>query len=147
MQKEELLNLLSTEARGAFESAKRLAASKGGTLSPLHIVVGVLERLPLALDGRGLMLEAAAEALSRRFPGAAASIVISKETQTVIAEAGRLAQEEGAGYASLAHLLRAALASDTVRQALDGDGFALKAEAMLAQLRTRPARADGLRTL
>ncbi|HKG21547.1 MAG TPA: hypothetical protein VKC34_06575, partial [Blastocatellia bacterium] len=123
MQKEELLNLLGTEARGAFESAKRLAASKGGTLSPLHIVVGLLERLPPALDERGLLLEAAAAALARRFPGAAASIVIPKETQSVIAEAGRLARAEGADYASVAHLLRAALASDTVREALGDRGF------------------------
>ena len=43
MQREQLLNLLDQHALDAFEGAKRIALGSGGVLSPLHIVVGVLQ--------------------------------------------------------------------------------------------------------
>lgn len=141
MQKEELLSLLGPDARAAFESAKRLAAAKGGTLSPLHIIVGLLERLPAQLRARGPLLDASMRALAARFSGSAASIVISKETQSVIAEAGRLARAEGKDHASLIHLLRAGLASDAAREAL-GEGAEAEAESLLLELGDRSSRAS-----
>lgn len=64
------------------------------------------------------MLQAARDAIATRYPEAAESIVVPKETQTIISEAARLAQLEGCSLAGPAHLLRAALKSQMVTEAL-----------------------------
>jgi len=43
MQKEQLLNLLDQQARDAFEGAKQIALEKGGLLTPLHVVLSILQ--------------------------------------------------------------------------------------------------------
>ena len=120
MQKEQLLNLLDQQARDAFEGAKRIALTNGGLVTPLHIVVSVLQSSGLEkAEGDLLSLfQAAREAISNRYPNASKSITISKETQTAIAEAGQLAQLEGCARATPAHLLRTTARSETVREAL-----------------------------
>jgi ATP-dependent Clp protease ATP-binding subunit ClpA len=122
MQREQLLNLLDQQALDAFEGAKRIALASGGVLSPLHIVVGVLQSSGLEKGERKLssLLQAAREAIASRYPEASESITISKETQTTISEAGRLAQIDGCARATPAHLLHAALNSQTVKEALGG---------------------------
>lgn len=120
MQKEQLLNLLDQQARDAFEGAKRIALTNGGLVTPLHIVVSVLQSSGLEkAEGDLLSLfQAAREAISNRYPNASKSITISKETQTAIAEAGQLAQLEGCARATPAHLLRTTARSETVKEAL-----------------------------
>ncbi len=121
MQREQLLNLLDQQALDAFEHAKRLALGSGGVLSPLHVVVAVIEALhrPDSIDNeRSSLLQAACDALASRYSGASESITVSKETQTTIVDAGRLAQRDGCARATPTHLLRAALNSQTVKNAL-----------------------------
>ncbi len=121
MQKEQLLNLLDQQARDAFERAKQLALANGGLVTPLHIMVSVLQ-LP-RLEGAGgellsSLLQAAREAIQTRYPNASKSITISRETQTVLTEAGRLARIDGCMGATPAHLLRASARSQTVDEAV-----------------------------
>ena len=127
MQREQLLNLLDQQALDAFEGAKRIALASGGVLSPLHIVVGVLQSRGLEKGQKKLssLLQAAREAIASRYPDASESITVSKETQTTISEAGRLAQIDGCARATPAHLLRAALNSQTIKEAL-GDAAGLE---------------------
>ena len=127
MQREQLLNLLDQHALDAFEGAKRIALASGGVLSPLHIVVGVLQSRGLEKGETKLssLLQAAREAIASRYPKASESITVSKETQTTISEAGRLAQIDGYARATPAHLLRAALNSQTIKEAL-GDAEGIK---------------------
>lgn len=121
MQKEELLTLLDPQARSAFEEAKHLAHARGGVVSPLHIVVAVLNQRSQqereAAEQTSL-LEAANDAIAARFPEPSESITISKETQSIIAEAGRLAKIDGRELASPEHLLSACLSSPSVAEAL-----------------------------
>jgi ATP-dependent Clp protease ATP-binding subunit ClpA len=126
MQREQFLNLLDQQALDAFEGAKRIALASGGVLSPLHIVVGVLQSRGLEKGGKKLssLLQAAREAIASRYPAAAESITVSKETQTTISEAGRLAKIDGCARATPAHLLCAALNSQTIKEAL-GDAAGL----------------------
>jgi ATP-dependent Clp protease ATP-binding subunit ClpA len=122
MQKEELLSLLDPQARAAFEESKRLALAHGGVVSPLHLMAALLgtsseeERD----DERAKLVKAASQALATRFPRASESITVSKETQSVITEAGRLAEVEGKALATPEHLLSAALGSSMVAEALAG---------------------------
>jgi ATP-dependent Clp protease ATP-binding subunit ClpC len=120
MQKEELLSLLSPAARKAFERAKELACARGGALTPLHIVVALLEDEASASEQAAESFRAATEILVTRFPLPSESITIPKDTQSVIAQAGELARSEGATAATPDHLLRAAVASSLVRDALGG---------------------------
>jgi ATP-dependent Clp protease ATP-binding subunit ClpC len=117
MIKERLLGLLGPEAREAFERAKLLARERGGMVSPLHVAVALLEGLPSGGDQAG-PLQAAHAALAARYSGSSQSIVIPKETQAIIAEAGRLAQSEGGSLVSPAHLLSVALGSPAIKEAL-----------------------------
>lgn len=121
MQREQLLNLLDQRALDAFEGAKRIALRSGGVLSPLHIVVAVLEALQSS-DSRekkqSSLLQAARDAIATRYPGSSETITVSKETQTTISEAGTLAHLDRSALATPAHLLRAALNSQTVRESL-----------------------------
>ncbi|MFY9553680.1 MAG: ATP-dependent Clp protease ATP-binding subunit [Blastocatellia bacterium] len=120
MPKEELLKLLDQRARDAFDRAKRIALAGGGILSPLHLLVAVLQisqAAPLS-DERSSLLKAAREAITARYPNASETIKIPKETQTIISEAGRLAGLDGCELATPAHLLSASLDSQTVREAL-----------------------------
>jgi len=121
MQKEELLSLLDQQARAAFEEAKQLALAHGGVVSPLHLIAAVLEA-PSGVrdDERANLLEAASAAIATRFPRASESITVSKDTQAVITEAGRLAEVEGKALATPEHLLSAALGSSMVAEALAG---------------------------
>src|SRR6185503_17869048 len=121
MQKEELLSLLSPAAREAFDRAKLLARARGGVLSPLHIVVALLEDNAAVSEQAAEFLRPATQALLNHYPLPAESITIPKDTQAVIAAAGDLAREEGAELSSPDHLLRAALASALVRDALSDD--------------------------
>jgi len=90
-------------------------------VSPLHIVVAMLEgagggRLQ---DGEMTgLLERARGALARRFPDRAESIMISKDTQAVIAEAGRLAESSGEAQVLPIHLFNAALTAAVVKEEL-----------------------------
>ena len=120
MQKDQLLNMLDRQTRDAFESAKRIALANGGVVSPLHIVVAVLETSSSGLreKERSSLLKATQDVIAARFPDASESITIPKESQAVISEAARLAQLDGGTFATLAHLLRAALESATVKEAL-----------------------------
>ena len=120
MQREQLLNLLDQQAREAFEGAKRLALASGGLVTPLHIVVGVLQSPGMASAVKELspLLKVARKAIDIRYPQASESITVSKETQATISGAGELAQREGYTHAAPAHLLRAALRSQTVRESL-----------------------------
>jgi ATP-dependent Clp protease ATP-binding subunit ClpA len=120
MQREQLLNLLDQQARDAFEGAKRIALASGGLVTPLHIVVSVLQSSGMENGEKALssLLQAAREAIDARGPKASESITVSKETQTTISDAGQLAQFDGCARATPAHLLRAALRSQTVKEAL-----------------------------
>jgi len=122
MQKEELLSLLDQQARAAFEEAKRLALAYGGVVSPLHLMAALLETSSEEErdDDRASLLKAASQAIAIRFPRKSESITVSKETQSVITEAGRLAEIEGKALATPGHLLSAALGSSMVAEALAG---------------------------
>jgi len=118
MQKEELLNLLAPPAREEFERAKLLARAKGGVLSPLHLVVTLLESLSPVSQQAAQTLLGATKALLARYPLPGESITIPKDTQAVIEEAGRLAQAEGRDLVTPACLLRAALRSQSVQEVI-----------------------------
>ncbi|MGA9771023.1 MAG: ATP-dependent Clp protease ATP-binding subunit [Blastocatellia bacterium] len=118
MQKEQLLSLLDTTAREAFERAKPLARARGGVLTPLHILVALLEDSAPVSEQSAELLRSATAALLSRYPQPGDAITISKDTQAVISHAGELAQTEGAALATPDHLLRAALASPLVRDVL-----------------------------
>ena len=120
MQKEELLSLLDQQARAAFEEAKRLALAHGGVVSPLHLMAALLETSSEEERDheRANLRKAASQAIATRFPRASESITVSKETQSVITEAGRLAEVEGKALAAPEHLLSAALGSSMVAEAL-----------------------------
>src|SRR5215475_11743186 len=130
MQREQLLSLLDQQALDAFEAAKRLALSNGGILSPLHILVAVIESQygSASVDSERL-LTTAREALAARYSGDAESITVSKETQSIIVEAGRLAEHEGLNRATPSHLLRSAINSEMVKNAL-GEEALLKLNAL-----------------
>jgi ATP-dependent Clp protease ATP-binding subunit ClpC len=117
MQREQLLNLLDQQARDAFEGAKQIALASGGLVTPLHIVVRVLQSQGLGQELSSL-LQSAREAIGASCSEASESVTVSKETQTTISEAGQLAQLDGCARATPAHLLRAALRSQTVKEAL-----------------------------
>ncbi|MCI0485956.1 MAG: ATP-dependent Clp protease ATP-binding subunit [Blastocatellia bacterium] len=125
MRKEKLLDLLGPGARAAFDGAKRLACSKGGVLSPLHILVvllGTLEPAPGHLqDERARLLQTARDRLSALYSSPSKNIIVTKETQEVIKDAGRLAEADSEPLASPLHLLRAVLASPTVKGSLEGE--------------------------
>ncbi len=140
MQKEQLLNLLDQQARSAFEGAKRIALDRGGLVTPLHIVFSVLQSTIKENHEKELdkeltsLLQSVGDILDARYPGASESITVSKETQTSISEASRLAQLDGFERATPAHLLRAALGSQTVKEALDEvTGFVQMAEEVTAK--------------
>jgi ATP-dependent Clp protease ATP-binding subunit ClpC len=118
MQKEELLNMLGPHAREEFERAKLLARARGGVLSPMHLVVTLLERVSPASEQAAQTLREAVKALSARYPLPGESITIPKDTQAAIREAGRLARAEGSDLVTPAYLLRAALGSPAVRETL-----------------------------
>lgn len=120
MHKEQLLNLLDRQARDAFESAKRMALDSGGTLSPLHLLVAVLEASSPSDDKeRTSLLKAARDRITARYRAPSNSITIPKETQAIISEASRLSQLDSCALASVGHLLRAAVESQAVKDALD----------------------------
>lgn len=118
MQKEQLLNLLSPSARETFERAKHLARARGGVLSPLHLLVALLEELSSSAEPRARLLQPAINLLLARYPLPGESITVLKDTQAVIAEAGELARAEGIEQASPDHLLRVVLANAQVHEAL-----------------------------
>jgi ATP-dependent Clp protease ATP-binding subunit ClpC len=118
MQKEQLLSLLDPVARDAFERARLLALARGGVLSPLHLVVALLTDMPSAQAESARLLKAATEALLKRFPLAGESLTVTRDTQAVIFTAGEMAHAEGHDSAAPEHLLRAALESAQVREAL-----------------------------
>ena len=143
MQKEELLKLLGPEARKAFDKARRLACSNGGVLSPLHLVVALLEDMP---DEAGeprvdcsRLLESAREALIKRYPEPAASILVTRETQVAIEDADRLAGLENRRPVRPAVLLRAALGSATMRGEIPDDGLFERALIELEPLTIPPS--------
>ncbi|PYT07561.1 MAG: hypothetical protein DMF60_06830 [Acidobacteria bacterium] len=120
MQRQQLLILLDPQAREVFEAAKRIALANGGALSPLHIIAAVLESAGIEPDEKeqSSLLQNVRDAIETRYPEASKSITVTKETQSIISEAARLAQLEGNPLASPTHLLRAALRSSTVTEAL-----------------------------
>src|ERR1044072_44235 len=124
MQKEQLLNSLGQEAREALENAKRLALWKGGQLTPLHLMVALLEYLMASSNQvssePARLLQTAHEVLTARFPlpYQGASITITKETQRVIAEAYEVAKNQGKPQVAPLHLLQASMESANVKEAL-----------------------------
>jgi ATP-dependent Clp protease ATP-binding subunit ClpA len=120
MQRQQLLNLLDRQAREVFEAAKRIALTNGGALSPLHIVAAVLESAGSGRDEKeqSSLVKNVRAALETRYPMASETITVPKETQSIITEAARLAKLDGNSLASPTHLLRAALRSPTVTEAL-----------------------------
>ncbi|HKQ06835.1 MAG TPA: ATP-dependent Clp protease ATP-binding subunit [Blastocatellia bacterium] len=118
MQKEQLLNLLDAGARDAFERARQLARARGGVLSPLHLLVALLSDAPASDARSASLLRSAAEVLRERFPLASESLTVTKDTQAVLSAASQMARAEGQEEAAAEHLLRAALASPQVREAL-----------------------------
>src|SRR3954447_20486844 len=118
MQKEELLSLLDPVARDAFKRARNLALARGGVLSPLHLVVALLTGAPSLHTESARLLMPASAALLNRFPLAGESLTVTKDTQAVIFTASEMARAEGHDSAAPEHLLRAALASPLVRDAL-----------------------------
>ena len=125
MQKEQLLSLLDTAAREAFERSKPLARARGGVLTPLHILVALLEDSAPASEHSAELLRSANEALLSRYTQPGEAITIPKDTQAVISHAGEMAQAEGVALATRDHLLRATLASTFVRDVL-GDASQLE---------------------
>jgi ATP-dependent Clp protease ATP-binding subunit ClpC len=142
MQKEELLNLLGPDAREIFERAKMLAHARGGVLSPLHLFVTLLESLSQTSERAARTLLEAENELSIRYPLPGESITIPKDTQAVIREAGRLAGAEGSELVTPAYLVRAALGSQAVYEAL-GDRSEL--EAAIEQALDESARQPSVR--
>ena len=120
MQRQQLLNLLDRQARDVFEAAKHIALTNGGALSPLHIVAAVLESTGSGRDEKepSSLLQSVRDAIETRYPRASETIIVPKETQSIISEAARLAKLDGNSLASPTHLLRAALRSPTVTEAL-----------------------------
>ncbi|HKS39810.1 MAG TPA: hypothetical protein VJX74_04300 [Blastocatellia bacterium] len=92
MQKEQLLSLLDTSAREAFERAKPLARARGGVLTPLHILIALLEDSAPASEQSAELLHSATDALLSRYTQPGETITIPKDTQAVISRADRLAQ-------------------------------------------------------
>ena len=133
MQKEQLLSLLDPLARDAFERARNLALARGGVLSPLHLVVALLNGAPALHDRSASLLKSATEALLKRFPLAGESLTVTKDTQAVIFTAGEMARAEGHSFAAPEHLLRAALVSPPVREALGEAAQSDEAAATLDQ--------------
>lgn len=125
MQKEQLLNLLSPGARSAFDSAKRLALAQGGVVSPLHLLVALLEAMRAepedARFAHAHLLSKSRHSLTATFPIPAQSITITKATQSVLSEAITFAQSESSSQASLFHLLKAVFADSMVKQHLNGE--------------------------
>src|SRR5438128_4911277 len=118
MQKEQILSLLDREARDAFERARHLGLARGGVLSPLHLVVALLARSPALHADCDRLLRSATEALLKRYPLAGETLTVTRDTQAVISDAGNMAHSEGRDLAAPEHLLRAALANASVRDAL-----------------------------
>ncbi len=121
MQKDERLNQLSSPARQAFDAAKQLALQRGGVLSPLHLLVAMLEyrqRNAEAETEEATLLQASRVAVAERYPLPGLSITITRETQAVIARAGELAEAVNSVDVLPVHLLHAAMANDLVKEAL-----------------------------
>ncbi|HWP42479.1 MAG TPA: AAA family ATPase, partial [Blastocatellia bacterium] len=122
MKKEQLLSLLGPEARRAFDNARQLARARGGVLSPLHLLVALIETIPPGPEEEGgeraELLRLAFEALSSRYSEGAERIIVPRETQGVLSEASRIAASVNFDAAEPIHLLRAALATDSAREAL-----------------------------
>lgn len=121
MQKEQLLNLLGPQAREAFGEARRLARSRGGQLTPVHLVAALIESVSAgdeaAISERARLLQVARAILANGFSAPAGSITVTKETQAVITSAARVAEAEGVALVTPLYLLRAALASASARKA------------------------------
>ncbi|HMG33310.1 MAG TPA: ATP-dependent Clp protease ATP-binding subunit [Blastocatellia bacterium] len=135
MHKEELLNLLATDARDVFDQARQLALARGGILSPLHLLVALLEALlparrntPTAASD---LLTAARSALAERHPGPAQTITVPKETQRIIEESSKVNELGDKSPASAIDLLVATLSSQSVVSSL---GMEFNASAILSEL-------------
>lgn len=119
MVREELLSLLGPTALAAFESAKRLASTHGGTVSPLHVVFGAVGEAP-ASDNRTDLLSQISDVLAGRFSGNADAVVIPRETQDLLLQASALARSEGDKLVAIHHLIRAALFSSLLNEIARG---------------------------
>jgi ATP-dependent Clp protease ATP-binding subunit ClpC len=138
MNKEELLKCLGSDALAAFDRARQLARVNGGALSPLHLLVAALETVSTPTDEHKLLLETARLSLLARFPLAAQSITVTKETQSLIAESIRLAQQEGCSVATLQHLIRASLDHPLVKEALGQETVPQQSSDLSVSRATRP---------
>jgi len=118
MQKEQLLELLDRQALDAFDEAKRLAIANGGLLSPLHLLVVLLQSSEVQAEESASLLRDAIKTLATRYPNSSASITVPKETQSIIVEASELARQEGADRATPLHLLRTVLNSGEIKNSL-----------------------------
>ncbi|PYP87073.1 MAG: hypothetical protein DMF61_10500 [Blastocatellia bacterium AA13] len=123
--KEELLNLLGSDALDVFNAARRLAYMRGGVVSPLHLVNAGLEFLLTLSSKRPQELQTEAfrrlfttinSKLAQIYPSSPEAILVPRETQDLIADASRLARSSGQRLASAAHLFSAAF--DAVERSL-----------------------------
>jgi ATP-dependent Clp protease ATP-binding subunit ClpC len=137
MEKEQLLNCLGRQAREALENAKQLALWRGGVLSPLHLMTATLEYLLAAStqtsNEQNGLLQACHSTLARRFPIQGTSVTITRETQSLIAQAVEMSRQDFSENVLPGHLLRAAMANDMVRTALHNFAEHQKAIAELEQ--------------
>ncbi len=146
MQKEELLSHLDAQARAAFDEAKQIALARGGVLTPLHLLLTLLEaHVPASDVARHQhlhLLHATLDALAARYPAAAQSVTVPKATQALLAEAHRLAARDGKGQANSTHLLQATLAEASVTELFADGALQQAAHHLLAGLPTQAAEAE-----
>jgi ATP-dependent Clp protease ATP-binding subunit ClpC len=116
MQKEQLLELLDRQALDAFDEAKQLALANGGLLSPLHLLVALLQSAEGQQIENGVsLLREARKKLAIQYPNSSSTITVPKETQSIIVDASELARREGYDRATPHHLLRAVLSNGEIK--------------------------------
>lgn len=143
MEKEQLLNCLGRQAHEVLENAKQLALHRGGVLSPLHLMTAALVYMladsSQTNSEQHELLQACQSALLLRFPLQGTSVTITKETQSLIAQAIELSKQDSSENVLPAHLLRAAIANSMVKTTLNDFAEHQKAISELDQnLQVRP---------
>jgi ATP-dependent Clp protease ATP-binding subunit ClpA len=141
MPKEELLKLLTGESLRQFDAARHLARARGGILSPLHLLVVLLENVTsshtIAESEAGRWLSEARQLLASRYPASAESITVPIETQALLREAFRLAQSEGKSLTGPIYLMRAVVAAPAAKELIERG---LSPSSLIAELEASEAR-------
>src|SRR5262249_45117429 len=141
MSKQELLNRLEPEARDIFDQARQLALARGGILSPVHLLVALLEALlPARRNSKtaaGDLLDAARLVLAERHPCPAEAITVPKDTQRIIEKSVAVGGSREQSQAAPIDLLAATLESEAVKPGL---GVDFDPKAVLSDLRQNDLR-------